>query len=258
MPKLSIITINLNNKEGLLKTLTCVFSQTFTDYEYIVIDGGSTDGSVQLIKEYADKITYWVSEPDKGIYNAMNKGIVRASGDLVCFINSGDEYFSNESIEIVLKSIAEIDQYCWIYFFDYINKSSDQFKIQVSSSDVDNKARIFIKGFGHPSTFYRKEIFNYIGNFDESFIIVGDREFNLRAFLKHKLKFAYFAKPVSIFNEGGISTNPKYSNLLKREEERLRNEYFNKIERILFGNGLFQKLYSITFFHLILKISINW
>ena len=73
--KYSIITVNYNNKEGLRKTIESVINQTFQDFEYIVIDGGSTDGSLEVINHYAEKITYWVSEPDKGVYNAMNKGI---------------------------------------------------------------------------------------------------------------------------------------------------------------------------------------
>ena len=95
-PKLSIITINLNNAAGLRKTIESVVNQTFTDYEYLIIDGGSTDGSVEVIKEFADKITYWVSEPDKGIYNAMNKGILKARGEYLQFLNSGDWLVDNE------------------------------------------------------------------------------------------------------------------------------------------------------------------
>ena len=80
--KLSIITVNYNNREGLQRTIDSVVSQTFRDFEWIVIDGGSTDGSKELIKQYADHFSYWVSEPDKGIYNAMNKGILKATGEI--------------------------------------------------------------------------------------------------------------------------------------------------------------------------------
>ena len=83
--KLSIITINYNNKDGLQRTIESVLSQTCTDFEWIIIDGGSTDGSKELIEQYADNIAYWVSEPDNGVYNAMNKGIKVAGGGIVCF-----------------------------------------------------------------------------------------------------------------------------------------------------------------------------
>ena len=95
--KLSIITINLNNDTGLNKTIESVINQTLKNFEFIIIDGGSTDRSVELIKEYAGQINYYVSEPDKGIYNAMNKGIRQAQGEYCFFLNSGD-YFVNESV----------------------------------------------------------------------------------------------------------------------------------------------------------------
>ena len=97
MKTFSIITINYNNKDGLLKTIESVLCQTYKDFEFIVIDGGSTDGSREIIEKYAGHIDYWVSEPDKGIYNAMNKGIKVAHGDYLNFMNSGD-YFYNENV----------------------------------------------------------------------------------------------------------------------------------------------------------------
>lgn len=97
--KLSIITINYNNREGLRKTIESVVAQTTREFEYIVIDGGSTDGSVDVIKEFSDYIDYWVSEPDKGIYNAMNKGVKVAHGDYCQFLNSGD-WLYDSNVEI--------------------------------------------------------------------------------------------------------------------------------------------------------------
>ena len=92
--KYSIITVNFNNKEGLLKTIESVIHQTFRDFEFIIIDGGSTDGSVDVLKEYSSQINYWVSEPDGGIYQGMNKGLRQAKGDYVNFMNSGDCFYS--------------------------------------------------------------------------------------------------------------------------------------------------------------------
>ena len=100
--KLSIITVNLNNLEGLKRTYESVVCQTFTDYEWIVIDGGSTDGSREFIEQHQDKFAYWCSEPDKGIYNAMNKGIMRAKGEYLNFMNSGDCFASNDTLIRVL------------------------------------------------------------------------------------------------------------------------------------------------------------
>ena len=101
--KYSIITINYNNKEGLERTIQSVLGQISKDYEYIIIDGGSTDGSVDVIRQYADHISYWISEPDKGRYNAMNKGIRQATGDYLNFMNSGDTFHSSSVLEDIAK-----------------------------------------------------------------------------------------------------------------------------------------------------------
>lgn len=103
--KFSIITINYNNKEGLRKTIESVVGQSFRDFEYIIIDGGSTDGSIEVIKEYAGKVDYWVSEPDKGIYHAMNKGVLQAHGEYLNFMNSGDEFYNNGVLQEVAPSL---------------------------------------------------------------------------------------------------------------------------------------------------------
>ena len=95
----SIITINYNNSEGLRQTIDSVVSQTYHEYEYIVIDGGSTDGSVDIIGFFSDKVDYWVSEKDRGIYHAMNKGVAQAHGDYCIFMNSGDSFYNLKSAD---------------------------------------------------------------------------------------------------------------------------------------------------------------
>ena len=97
--KLSIITINFNDAKGLEKTIQSVINQTYKDFEYIVVDGASTDGSVDVIKKYSNKLTHWVSEPDTGIYNAMNKGTRMASGEYCLYLNSGDFLADNDVLE---------------------------------------------------------------------------------------------------------------------------------------------------------------
>lgn len=119
--KLSIITVNLNNKDGLQKTIDSVISQTFKDFEWIVIDGGSTDGSKELIEKYQESISYWVSEPDSGIYNAMNKGI-RIGGGYIIFLNSGDYLFNSRSLEDSLKFCKGYDIITGLVFRDSNSK----------------------------------------------------------------------------------------------------------------------------------------
>ena len=107
--KYSIITVNYNNKEGLRQTIESVIHQTFRDFEFIVIDGGSTDGSADVLKEYDAQITYWVSEKDNGIYNAMNKGIAKATGDYLNFMNSGDCFYTSDVLESVANYESDAD-----------------------------------------------------------------------------------------------------------------------------------------------------
>ena len=109
--KLSIITVNLNNLEGLKKTYESVVCQTFTDYEWLVIDGGSTDGSREFIEQHQDKFAYWCSEPDKGIYNAMNKGIVKAKGEYLNFMNSGDCFASSFVVASTCARLLPLNPY---------------------------------------------------------------------------------------------------------------------------------------------------
>ena len=110
--KLSVITINYNNAEGLRNTVKSVLNQAYKDFEYIIIDGGSTDGSADIIKEYQDRISYWVSEPDKGVYNAMNKAVCHAKGNYCIFINSGDSFYDDYVLEKVFSSELTEDFVC--------------------------------------------------------------------------------------------------------------------------------------------------
>ena len=110
---LSIITINYNNRDGLQKTIDSVISQSFNDYEWIVIDGDSNDGSREIIEQYCDRFAYWCSEPDSGIYNAINKGLSHATGEYVQFLNSGDWLYSDNILE---KAFSIIDGKNDIYY----------------------------------------------------------------------------------------------------------------------------------------------
>ncbi|MBT8324244.1 MAG: glycosyltransferase, partial [Winogradskyella sp.] len=111
--KLSIITVNFNNAEGLKKTVDSVTAQTWKDFEYIIIDGSSTDGSTEVIKANKNIIDRWVSEPDEGVYQAMNKGISMANGEYLLFLNSGDHFYKDDVLEKFHKELKEQDL---IYF----------------------------------------------------------------------------------------------------------------------------------------------
>ncbi|SEL46294.1 glycosyltransferase family 2 protein [Parapedobacter koreensis] len=111
LPKLTVITVVYNNVSGIERTVLSVANQTYSHIEYLVIDGASTDGTVAIIKQYADRITRWVSEPDDGIYDAMNKGLAMATGDYVLFMNSGDEIYDPDTVAQVFASVPDADIY---------------------------------------------------------------------------------------------------------------------------------------------------
>ena len=217
MPKLSIITVNLNNAVGLEKTIRSVISQTFTDYEYIIIDGGSTDGSVEVIKKYADKITYWVSEPDKGIYNAMNKGIKVAKGEYCQFLNSGDYLVDKNVLEKVFSLGFDEDIVYGNILVDNIFKVVPYKKLTLYK---------LIKSYiPHPASFISRTVFFENNFYDEKYKIAADWKFFLKTLILENYSYAYVDLIIADFQSGGISTSIK----TKKEKEQILFELFPRI-----------------------------
>lgn len=214
MFKLSVITINLNNAKGLRKTIESVVNQNYTDYEYIIIDGKSTDGSVEVIKEYENKIAYWVSEPDKGIYNAMNKGILKAKGEYLLMLNSGDLFYDDDSLnsaynygidqDIVYGNILEISK----------EKSSETIFPDVLSFDYFRHHSI-----GHQAAFIKRRLHDDIGLYLEKFEIVSDWCFFLKAFGQKNCSYKHIPFTIVRCYRDGISCNPQYWPLILNERQ---------------------------------------
>ena len=160
-PTLSIITINRNNALGLENTIKSIENQTYKNFELIIIDGNSTDESVNIIKQHLPIVNYWISEPDKGIYNAMNKGIAKAIGTFCLFLNSGDCLAKNDSLEVFSKNLTEnID----IYYgnIKYENDLKEYiFNDQLSILDFVNDS------IGHGASFIKTNLFKEFGNYNE-------------------------------------------------------------------------------------------
>ena len=154
--KYSIITVNFNNKEGLRKTIESVIHQTFHDFEFIVIDGGSTDGSVEVIKEYNAQINYWVSEPDGGIYQGMNKGIKKASGDYLNFMNSGDCFYSKDILQRVSDYKYDSDIITGRDYHYSEEKKMGHASIQPIRMSM---VTFFTSTIDHQSSFIKRELF---------------------------------------------------------------------------------------------------
>ena len=202
MMRLSVITINLNNIDGLQKTIDSVISQKFSDFEWIVIDGGSTDGSRELIEQYADHISYWTSEPDTGVYNAMNKGIRAAKGEYVNFMNSGDCFASSTILAEVFATSHTAD-----VIYGYMMRGRIDGEINNLSMMKPNLSWIdlYYDGLPHQSSFIRRSLFDKFGLYDESLKAVADWKFFVNAFVYHNATSEFIAKKISIYAEGGIS-----------------------------------------------------
>lgn len=196
--KLSIITINLNNRDGLKRTIDSVVSQTFTDYEWIVIDGGSTDGSCELIEQYSNRFTYWCSEPDKGIYNAMNKGIAHAKGEWLQFLNSGDSFYESSTLEHVFN----IEHNCDIIYGNGIHEHSRDLIIYPSQLSL---SYLLKHSISHQASFYKRYLYSK-KLFDESFSVISDYVSIIEFAIADK-KFEYVNLIIVNVEEDGISSS---------------------------------------------------
>jgi len=204
--KLSIITVNLNNSPGLRKTIESVVCQTYTDYEFIIIDGGSSDGSVDLIKEYNGGIGHWISEPDNGIYNAMNKGIKMAKGDYCIFLNSGDFLYSMETIEQVFQGSDGIDI---LYGDVLLSLSSGETRVKKHPSLL-SFFYFYIGTICHQAAFIKRQLFDEYGLYNESYKIVSDWDFFIRTIVFSDVKTRHIDQIISVHNtEGFGNQNPK-------------------------------------------------
>lgn len=235
--KLSIITINLNNIEGLRKTIESVVNQTFTDYEFIVIDGKSTDGSVELIHEYQDKISYWVSEKDSGIYNAMNKGIKQAKGEYLHFLNSGDILAAPTTLAELFKDDPHESFICAKFKTE---------KNGIIEDEVTNRYRdwnfalydLFSGFLCHQSFLIKSDNFTKYGLYDENLKVISDWKLFFVAIAIHKEKVVYKDTDIVIYNMEGFSTQVGGA-LIYKEKLQVCREYLSeglvkKLERLYY------------------------
>lgn len=225
MCKISVITINYNESEGLKKTIQSVVGQTYDDIEYIVIDGGSTDGSKELIETHAAKIHYWVSEPDSGIYNAMNKGIRAAKGEYLLFMNSGDCFFESDTLA---KAEALMVENCGIYYGDliYYNKRKKKLEDWIFPNKLS--LGFFIENsLPHQGSFIKRNLFDAISMYNENLKIASDWEFFVIAICVEKVSYKHIGIVISEYDFTGISSDPKNYDLVASEKKITFDKYFS-------------------------------
>lgn len=219
--KLSIITINLNNRNGLQKTIDSVICQTSHDFEWIVIDGGSTDGSRELILDCQEQLTYWCSESDRGIYHAMNKGVAHATGDYCLFLNSGDYLYNKDVVKEVL---PELDgRYDIVYGTVIVesvvgNKTHHQqliYKYEVNSIQLINGT------ICHQSSFIKRHLLEVMP-YDEHYKVASDRKFFKECYFEHNCSFHLIHSTISVMPYGGVSS----TELTKIESDEINSKLF--------------------------------
>lgn len=223
-PKISIITVSYNSERYIEDAITSVLNQTYSNIEYIIIDGNSTDGTQKKIKSYKDKLDYFISEPDSGIYEAFNKGVRASTGDIVYFLNSDDYLMDEGSINRIAQVFRDNVMLKVVYgnvlIADERLGSRHIFGREMNLED-------FREGYmpPHQGTFVKRELFGEYGMFDEAFEISGDFEFMLRCFLKCSDGIRYVNDTIAVFREGGKSTDYRYGKTRDRETGQIIEKY---------------------------------
>ena len=217
--KISIITVVWNNKDTIKDAIDSVLAQTYENIEYIIIDGASSDGTVEIVKSYGNKITKFLSEKDNGLYDAMNKGIVQATGDIVGILNSDDFYIDEFVIEKVVQEFKdkEVDS----LFADLVFVKPENLDKTVRYYDSSHfRPEKFAYGWmpAHPTFFVRKEIYDKYGTFKLDYKIAADYEILVRFLQKYKISYTYLNQVIIKMRLGGISTNGVKSNYILNKE----------------------------------------
>lgn len=213
---ISIITINKNNVSGLRRTIQSVVSQTHPHVDFIVVDGNSSDGSGNLRDEFKSGISTFISEPDSGIYSAMNKGIRCAKGDYLLFLNSGDYLLHNDVLKFMSDKLHTYD----VISGDIVIEDKKGVVHRCQSHDEITLDFFFSISLYHQATFISREAFYKYGDYDETFRLGGDYEFFIRLFFRHNASYCHVSEEVSHFRADGISNRADWAEINAMESLR--------------------------------------
>jgi glycosyltransferase involved in cell wall biosynthesis len=249
-PLVSIITVTYNAQEYLEQTMQSVFLQTYPLIEYLIIDGSSGDDTVRIIKKYESRLSFWLSEKDNGIYDAMNKGIIRSKGELIGMINAGD-YYEPDAVESVVKAYIE-NKETGIFHgnINMLNKDGSFFKLKKPDTNLSN----LYKGISlfHPTFFVANTVYKQHGMYDVRFLISADFDFALRCYLTG-VKFLYLDKVIACFRLGGFSSSGDDKGMYESRDILIKNGYsadvadaiFCKWKKIKRKKKLFDTVYKL-------------
>lgn len=250
--KISIITVCLNTVNTIEETFLSIFNQTYKNIELIVIDGVSKDGTIEVINKYKDKIFYFISEPDNGIYDAMNKGIKASTGDFILFLNANDVFYDNLVLEKVAKTLSENPEVKFLFGdVDYLSDDKKKSGI-LKFDDIKDEFSLAFNNICHQSIFYHKSLFEKFGLYSQEFKIYADWDFNINCLVENKVSTIYLPIVISKFQLGGICSSLSNAKICKLEKKALIKKYYPDFSSIFFLNEFLRTKLGIIY-----KILIN-
>lgn len=217
--KVSLITVSYNSAATIKDTIESVLAQDYPDIEYILVDGKSKDNTVDIIRSFDGRVSKWISEPDKGIYDAMNKGLQMTSGDVVGMLNSDDFYYSNSIISQVAEAFRDESVDAVFGNLIFVDPGDLQKTVRTYSSKNWHPGK-FARGFmpAHPTFFVRRKYYEKFGNFKTDYKIASDYEMLIRLLYVHKLTYRYLPMTMVVMRKGGVSSNGIKSNIILNNE----------------------------------------
>ncbi len=242
--KITIITVCYNSASHIEDAINSVAGQDYQEIEHIVIDGNSDDGTQQILKKYSSKIADWISEPDHGIYDAMNKGIKKATGDVIGILNSDDFYFDNQVLTKVAKAFSDRETDAVFGDLIFVDPNNLNHTVRTYSSNRWHPDK-FAKGYmpAHPTFFVKKKFYDKYGLFETDYKIAADYEMLIRLLYVQKLNYKYLPLKMVKMRKGGVSSNGIKSNItlnseiiracrthgIKTNVLKIYPKYFNKV-----------------------------
>lgn len=213
--KISVITVCLNNVKTLQRTLKSVAYQDWSNVEHILIDGGSTDGTLDVIERHRSSLEYFSSGPDAGIYDAINKGLLVASGEIICTLNADDYYPSSGILSLVEKKMRDTKLDILMGDVEFFNSASPERTTRRYRSDRFKPSRLAWGWMpAHPALFLKRSVVDLVGNFNKDYRIAGDFEYIARIFKNHQLRYEHIPEVLVRMQNGGASTNGIRSKIL--------------------------------------------
>ena len=238
--KVSIITVCKNAENAIERTILSVVTQSCfaENIEYVIINGASTDKTIEIIKQYSDKYPIkWISEPDPGIYNAMNKALKMAAGEIIYFINAGDRLFDEKTIKLVLN--------------EFEKGGADFLYTDILTCNINNLSEAKIKKFNqadkyflfrdcicHQASFFEKNVIEKFGGFNEEFKLAADYEMLLKIMADKNLKKTYLPITVAYYDVTGISSTSE--DIVKKERVEIQKHFFSYFETLVYGSWIYQ------------------